>query len=64
MCFNSICDRVNKQATKMNEAINRVRELHREDSSGDCSACVVDAQYGAKMYENYPCPTIKALDGE
>jgi hypothetical protein len=52
------------EVTELQSAIQRVRELHRKDLSGDCSACVIDAQYGAKMYENYPCPTIKALDGE
>jgi hypothetical protein len=62
-----VCDKEINPFTRVDQlskAVERVRELHREDSSGDCSACVIDAQYGAKMYADYPCPTIKALDGE
>jgi len=48
------------------EAIERVRELHKEFAGnipGDLELCDVchDAN-GVPMY--YPCPTIKALDGE
>jgi hypothetical protein len=65
MCFNVICNRVNKEATKMNEAINRVRELHQKetrDSMSFCSACIdYDEQ---DLFADWPCDTIKALDGE
>jgi len=43
--------------SKANESIERVRELHK-DNNGRCSECV-----GAVLMEIYPCPTIKALDG-
>jgi hypothetical protein len=49
---------------KLEKAVERVRELHHKDSNGDCSVCVVDAQYGAKMYAPYPCSTIQALDSD
>jgi hypothetical protein len=40
---------------KANEALARVRELHYEyPDTGDCAEC----------NHIYPCPTIKALDGE
>lgn len=56
---------------EMREAIARVRELHKTQMSKDncvhnkdyvdsCSAC------GAcnECLDDYPCPTIQALDGE
>jgi len=40
---------------KTNNSIQRVRELHYEYlDAGDCAGCD----------HIYPCPTIKALDGE
>ena len=40
---------------KKQEAIERVRDLHYEyPDTGDCAGC----------NHIYPCPTIKALDGE
>jgi len=33
----------------------RVREIHTEGEFGDCVECFL---------EYYPCPTVKALDGE
>lgn len=63
MCFNATCDRINKQATKMNEAINRVRELHCKYDAA-CSCCD-SAQYKCThCLIDYPCPTIKELDGK
>ena len=48
----------------LEEAIERAHELHKEvpGPSDDtmCSHCYVD-EY---RYYEYPCPTIKALDGE
>lgn len=45
-----------KSLVVANETIQRVRELHKPFSKSevicDCCACI------------YPCPTIKALDGE
>lgn len=42
----------------LTNAVTRVRELHKRQvnslpNSEVCAAC----------YDNYPCPTIKALDG-
>ena len=66
MCFNIICNRVNKEATKMNEAINRVRELHQKktrDGVTFCPACV-DHDSDGGDWQLWPCETIAALDGE
>ena len=71
MCFNAICNRVNKEATKMNEAINRVRELHKPfqfdalSSKRACAECSQINKHGMSVFGvEYPCPTIKELDGE
>ena len=65
MCFNVICNRVNKEVTKMNEAINRVRELHKPFGENNewCNHCEIGANSGYD-WADYPCETIKALDGE
>ena len=42
----------------LKNAIERVRELHK-NNNGRCNECV-----GAVVMEIYPCPTIKALDGD
>ena len=49
---------------KASEAIKRVRELHKPSQVGYetktvCLACEVQCEP-----VDYPCPTIKALDGE
>ncbi len=48
----------------LTEAIDRVRQLHfKVNGPYDdymCSECYVD-EY---QYQGYPCPTIKALEGE
>lgn len=43
-------------ANEAQEAIQRVRELHRPDpkANGYCDECQT----------NYPCPTIQTLDGD
>ena len=66
MCFNAICGRVNKQATKMNEAINRVRELHKKETRDSISFCIacVDHDGNGDSWQIWPCETIEALDGE
>lgn len=48
-----------KQIEKYKAQVERVRELHKRQvnslpNSEVCAAC----------YDNYPCPTIQALDGE
>jgi hypothetical protein len=42
------------------EAIKRVRQLHRRDVHNYCSHCY--GYMGTSAF--YPCPTVKALDGE
>jgi hypothetical protein len=62
--FESICDSYELEIRMLDEAIQRVRELHSEmNGPADdttCRACAVDEF----NYPEYPCPTIKALDGE
>lgn len=43
----------------LTNAIQRVRELHKQNGI-KCNSCADDRG----DYELYPCPTIKALDGE
>lgn len=47
------------EATRLQAQIERVRELHK-DNSGTCSHCLYDEIH----HEEYPCETIKVLDGE
>ena len=58
---------------KLVEAIVRVRELHKlrievnENgfSNDTCNGCYdEDSSTGTQFHHDYPCPTIKALDGE
>lgn len=44
------------------EAVRRVRELHKPNDLGDKIVC--DECEGLLYLTEYPCPTIKALDGE
>jgi hypothetical protein len=61
LCGCKGCARARKP---LQDAIQRVRELHKEmNGPADdltCSACAVDEL----NYPEYPCPTIKALEGE
>jgi hypothetical protein len=60
---------LNRQKT---EAINRVRELHKEVDANDsvcgdsdcCGEYIEDWTMCADCWSDYPCPTIKALDSE
>lgn len=52
-------------ANKHYLAIQRVRELHKEDNTGYCELCTAIATPdGSDYLSKYPCETIKALDGE
>jgi hypothetical protein len=51
------------QYKEMREAIVRVRELHQQDGNY-CTYCADLGAYGNPKEAEYPCPTIKALDGE
>ena len=59
----------NAQLKKLTEAIKRVRELHKPvDTSKiwgmpDYGICCVACEVNGMAVE-YPCPTIKALDGD
>jgi hypothetical protein len=50
----------------LDEAIQRVRDLHVADYDNACQICIKGLDYDSyeAIYEEYPCPTIKALDGE
>jgi hypothetical protein len=50
-------DDVLRSNDEMSEAIQRVRELHQDNVLLDLPKCI-------HCDEPYPCPTIKALDGE
>ena len=53
-------------AKSHHDAIVRVRELHQEiDGIGvkACAVCIDDRIHWTEQAE-YPCPTIKALDGD
>lgn len=61
------------EKTKLQEVIQRVRELHRVIEvglpdgrfMGACSGCMEGVDYNNDYtFADYPCPTIKALDGE
>lgn len=47
-------------ATKLQSAIQRVRELH-DGETGDCQEC---SKFESGITVEYPCLTIKALEGE
>ena len=54
------------EMNKAQEAIQRVRELHKEfagNISGELELCDICHDANGEAL-NYPCPTIKALDGE
>lgn len=56
---NSSCD----CCEAFRDAIERVRELHKE-INGYCAYCAdIGSCCNPKDFE-YPCPTIKAIDGE
>jgi hypothetical protein len=60
------------RANQAEEAIQRVRELHKEVDANDsvcgdpecCGEYIEDWTMCQECYCDYPCPTIKALDGE
>jgi hypothetical protein len=59
--------------SELQQAIERVRELHKLRievnqngfSNDTCNGCYdEDSSTGEQFHHDYPCPTIKALDGE
>jgi len=53
----------------LKNAIERVRELHMDSGSGQCLHCTQAETGGDEQWiewhsVKYPCPTIKALDGD
>jgi hypothetical protein len=65
----SLLELTANQLFKLQEAIERVRELHRPlDMNLDgrhlvCKGCTNEIWEDEK-YVEYPCPTIKALEGK
>lgn len=58
-------DDVRNAAKNNYAAIQRVRELHKEDNTGYCELCTAIATPdGSDYLSKYPCETIKALDGD
>lgn len=58
--------RLARVASEAEQAIERVRELHKPVAGigiTECAVCVDDRMHWTESVE-YPCPTIKALDGE
>lgn len=51
---------------EMADKIKRVRELHKDDSTGNCTTCMEThwTPHKVALPMPYPCPTIQALDGE
>jgi len=56
-------------ANELQEAIDRVRELHNKKQSTDCMCDDLDCLGATKVWVEcaecgceYPCPTIQALD--
>ena len=56
-------DDVLRSNDEMSEAIQRVRELHKPFEMKIPYGIVIRCK-GCECYEDYPCPTLKALDGE
>jgi hypothetical protein len=65
--------RLARVASEAEEAIERVRELHKpiEEVNENgfvnivCNGCFdEEPSTGQEFHHDYPCPTIKALDGE
>ena len=50
-------------AGDMQDAIRRVRKLHKSEDGNFCDHCEYGDVFGYDLVP-YPCPTIKALDGE
>jgi hypothetical protein len=50
---------------ELQSAIDRVRNLHVADYDNACQVCIKGLDYDEYLpvYEEYPCPTIQALDG-
>lgn len=69
-----MCGRFANILIEANSAVQRVRELHQPDEKKFCSHCAENGpcwgcgEYGSiddcQCEPKYPCPTIKALDGE
>jgi len=59
-------NQINAELSEAKQAIQRVRELHKPSEmlgiwDAVCSVCTEGDLHD---YVEYPCPTIKALDGE
>jgi len=52
--------KVGHENERLQDAIERVRALHRPDE-GECDNCHIE---DSGRFEPHPCPTLRALDGE
>ena len=59
-CNNPTADRLRAEVERLTTVVRRVRELHRE-SHGSLSALYPNPI--CECGKDYPCPTIRALDG-
>lgn len=44
------------------QALRAVVELHKPDDKGGCAGCPPDTEYFYESTEEYPCPTIQAIE--
>lgn len=49
---------------EMREAIARVRAVHKPDENNHCCRCIAGYVHPYPYNYAYPCPTIRALDGD
>ena len=53
------------KVAKLEADIQRVRDLHKPNDDNECSVCACGVWNDGELeYERYPCPTLRALDGE
>lgn len=48
----------------LKNAIDRVRELHTKSEFGTCEFCIAGYTGGYPYNYKFPCPTLRALDGD
>ena len=63
--INALTDSYEIEIRYLDEAIQRVRDLHVAGYDNACHICIKALDYDSydAIYEEYPCSTIQALDG-
>jgi hypothetical protein len=46
------------------QALRAVVQLHKPDDKGGCAGCPPDREYFYESMEEWPCPTIQAIEKE